>query len=100
CLRYLGLDAQDPLAMSWLAPTGLPGTGGLTLIGAPLGGALGMDDAALKRRDWHEDVRVHALAKGLLVQAGRAPTLGDVNRLTLPFAYAEVARALAPHFVE
>jgi hypothetical protein len=36
------------------------------------------------------------LTHGTLVRAGERPTLGDLNALVYPAAYAEVAHRLAP----
>lgn len=99
CRRYLGLDVQDPVAMSWRATRGLPGTNWLTLVGTPLLEALALDRQALMRRPTRHDVRAAALHNGVLFQAGAAPTLGDLNRGDLAPAYAEVARTLAKAFV-
>ncbi|AKF86418.1 hypothetical protein MFUL124B02_26435 [Myxococcus fulvus 124B02] len=98
--RYLGLDIQDPDAMSWCVGEGLPGSNWLTLVGDGLAGKLALDLAALKARAWTSDVHVHTLKGTTLIQAGEAPTLGDVNALEYPSAYAEVARVLEPHFVK
>ena len=97
--RYLGLDVGDADAMSWDAVEGLPGTTWLTLIGPSLAAAREIDLAALASLRW-DDVTATAVGGGLLLQAGAEPTTGDRNRLTYHKAYAEVARVLAPYFVE
>ena len=37
---------------------------------------------------------------GVMLQAGPAPVQGDLNRLVLPAAYLEAARALSPWFAD
>jgi hypothetical protein len=97
--RLLGLDIQDPETMAWHVPRGLPGSSWLTMIGRQHAEALEIDLDALAKRAWRGEVKVRPLARGVLVRAGEAPSLGDLNRLTYPWEYAEVARALSPHFV-
>ncbi|HEX8699674.1 MAG TPA: type VI immunity family protein [Myxococcaceae bacterium] len=98
--RFLGLDIQDPDALSWYAAQGLPGSNWLTLVGAGLAKQLELELPALQARQWKQGVRVHALRNATVLQAGAAPTLGDLNALGYPAAYAEVARELEPHFVK
>lgn len=99
CKRYLGLDVQDADAMAWSALDGLPGTNWITLIGNVLADRARVDLDSLAARTWRHGVKAVRLPHGLLLQAGAAPTLGDVNRGEFPLAYAEVARQLAPAFV-
>ncbi|MDY7231162.1 type VI immunity family protein [Hyalangium rubrum] len=98
--RFLGLDIQDPDPMCWFAADGLPGSNWLTLVGDGLAERIGLDVPALQAQRWTEGTRVHALRRATLIQAGAAPTLGDVNALSYPAAYAEVARVLEPYFVK
>lgn len=98
--RYLGLDVCDADAMSWAAVQGLPGTNWLTFLGPALAAARDdLDLAALAARGWGSAIAT-SVGGGLLLQAGPGPTAGDRNRLGYPKIYAEVARALAPYFVE
>ncbi len=99
CKRYLGLDVQALEEMAWRIPDGLPGTSWLTLLGPALADRLKLDLDALAH-GWSADVEATPVAGGLLLRAGAAPTLGDVNRGEFPAAYAEVARRLAPAFVK
>ena len=99
CRRYLGLDVQDTEEMAWCAKQGLPGTNWLNILGAPLVEALGVDVDALTAREWRHGVQTSRVNQALFVAAGAKPTLGDVNWLTYPEAYAEVARALEPYVV-
>lgn len=98
--RFLGMDLQDPDPMSWCVEEGLPGSNWLTLVGNRLAQKLKLDVDALRQREWKEGVRVQALRRATLIQAGEVPTLGDVNMLRYPAAYSEAARALAPFFVK
>ncbi|AGC48156.1 hypothetical protein MYSTI_06883 [Myxococcus stipitatus DSM 14675] len=98
--RYLGLDIQDPDSMAWSVSEGLPGCNWLTLVGARLAQTLELDVPALQSHPWRKGVQVHALRGATLIQAGEAPTLGDVNALEYPSAYAEAARVLEPYFVK
>ncbi|MFO0646070.1 MAG: DUF3396 domain-containing protein [Polyangiales bacterium] len=93
CRRYLGLDAQHPDTAARYAQRALPGTNWITMLGPTLRSALppGADLAA----PWSEPVAVIPLSRGALLRAGESPTLGDVNTLTAPAAYAEVAHRLA-----
>ncbi len=100
CKRHLGLDVQDPDAMAWQVLDGLPGTSWITVIGNSLADRLKIDLAALAAGPWKHGVTGAALAHGLILQAGPAPVLGDLNRDEFPWVYAEVARRLAPWFVK
>jgi hypothetical protein len=61
---------------------------------------LRLDLAALAAGPWQHGVKATPFPHGLLLQAGPAPVLGDLNRGEFPWAYAEVARRLAPAFVQ
>jgi Protein of unknown function (DUF3396) len=100
CRRFVGLDVQVPDEMSWSARAGLPGTGWLTLLGAPLVDRLEIDLTALQAAPAPHGTTVQELARGALVRAGQAPTLGDVNGLQYPAVYAEAARLLAPYLID
>jgi hypothetical protein len=100
CRRFLGLDLQDADELAWRVPGGVAGTGWLTLVGRRHAETLGIDLAALAQRKWEAEVTPRELKQALLLRAGEAPTLGDLNRLAYPSAYAEVARMLAPYFIE
>lgn len=95
--RFVGLDASDPEEMAWRAPTGLPGTGWLTVIGDALARQRELSLDRLAAHAWtRDDIRAIPAKHGLVIRAGEAPTVGDGNRLEFPEAYSEVARALAP----
>jgi len=92
--RYLGLDIQDAEAAAYRALTDLPGINWLVYAGALLLRGHEVDGKALLRRSWEQDVSVTRHRSGLLFRAGSQPTLGDLNALTVPAAYYEVAHAL------
>jgi hypothetical protein len=98
--RYLGLDIQDAEALAEFTPSALPGSNWLTLVSARVARAREFELAALQRVRWKQPVAVSAVGENLLLRAGERPTLGDLNRLSYPEAYAEVARQLEPLFVE
>jgi hypothetical protein len=100
CHRFLGLDVQDHEEIAWQALASLTGINWLTIVGEPLAAAAGFDLAALAGRAWKNGAISTPVPKGLLLQAGPAPALGDLNELALPSAYVEVARALEPLLVK
>jgi hypothetical protein len=93
--RFLGLDVQDPDAMSWHARNRLPGTNWLTLVGTRFAHAGAITEAI--SAPGPADIKVSPLRHGLLIQAGERPTWGDLNCDSYPEAYAAVARRLEPH---
>lgn len=96
--RHVGIDVQMPEDMSWLAPRVIPGVNWLTYVGPGLAKNAEIDLGAVAAPPFEHDVRTHAVAGGVLLQAGEAPLQGDLNRFRWPFAYAEVARRLSPWF--
>jgi hypothetical protein len=100
CRRFLGLDVQDHEELAWSALAHLTGVDWLTMLGEPLAAAAGLDLAALAGRPWKTGVTARQVTGGLLLQAGPAPSLGDLNELALPSAYVEVARVLEPLLLE
>lgn len=100
CRRFVGIDVQVPDEMAWLARAGLPGSNWLTLLSASFIERLEIDVGALRERPAPHGTAVLEMGRGALVRAGDAPTIGDVNMLGYPAAYAESARLLAPYFVD
>lgn len=98
CGRWWGVDIQDPDEMAWHVREGLPGSNWLTLVGAPLIEARGISSQTFE--GFSPEIGVIPRPHGRLIRAGDAPTEGDLNRFELPEAYAQVARRLAPWFVE
>jgi hypothetical protein len=97
CRRYHGLDVQDPDAMMLRVTEGLPGTNWLTAIGKPFMARRELVPEVTLAPAWDEAIEVAALPQGMLVRAGDLPTLGDLNTLDRPVAYAEVAQRLEPY---
>jgi hypothetical protein len=97
--RYLGLELQDPDRFAWRVRDGLVTTSWLTLLGRPLLERFGVDAPSFARRRFRRAIEAADLRAGLLVRAGAAPTLGDVNQLRLPHEYIEVARVLEPYLM-
>jgi hypothetical protein len=95
--RFAGLDLEDPDRFAWVTPTGLVTTSWLTLLGRPLLEHFQIDVPTMLHRRFRSNVEAVDLRSGILVRAGSDPTLGDVNQLRIPHAYAEVARALEPY---
>lgn len=93
--RWWGLDLQDPEGSSWHAERSLSGTGWLTLLGRRFLRLRGVDPESLAQRAWPHQVSAMRVRGGLILKAGPRPTLGDMNRLAFPHAYAAVGRALA-----
>jgi hypothetical protein len=98
--RYLGLDIQDAEELASFTPEWLPGSNWLTLVSQQLAKARDFDLSTLRRDSWKQPVDVSIVGTGVLLRAGERPTVGDLNRLAYPEAYAEVARRLDPLFVE
>lgn len=94
CKRFVGIDVQDPDAMAWRVLEGLPGTNWLTLLGPGLADRLQLDWKALAAGTWDPGTDVRSLPHALLVRAGDAPTVGDLNAGEYPVAYAQAARRL------
>ncbi len=92
--RFVGLDAEDPWEAALTAHEGLHGTSWLTHVGTPLADEVGLDLDRLTNAAFSEDVLGIRTKHGLLLRAGEKPSLGDLNQLDFPTAYAEVARAL------
>jgi hypothetical protein len=98
--RYLGIDAQDADAMAWEAVKGLPGVSWLTAVGHSLARAKEIDLVALYEHPWSPSIVRTSTPHGLLLRAGDRPTIGDLNAFETPDGYLEIARALAPWWVE
>jgi hypothetical protein len=99
-LRYWGIDIQVPEEMAYQTVRGLPGANWLTALGEPWARAREVELSSLLQRPWQSGVKASSFRRGIVLQAGIKPTLGDLNQLALPEAYAEAARGLAELFVE
>lgn len=94
--RYLGLQPPAALTMRRMAPVALPGVAWLTAVGLPLQARLPGLAAAASARAWGRGVGVSALPRALILRAGAAPELGDLNQMEYPSALAEVAQVMSP----
>lgn len=92
--RYLGVDMSFPLATQFIVSTGIKCANWLTFVNASdiekLGGAVRVKQAL------SNEATAHDVGSGLAIQAGPAPTLGDVNRQDNLSAYHRVGKVLAP----
>ncbi|WP_431108725.1 type VI immunity family protein [Variovorax paradoxus] len=94
-LRYPGLGYGDALRMSNGAQHGVAAVNWLTFLGADAAAALG-GLAALEQR---APARVSALAlgkAGVILRAGDAPQIGDLNRQDTVPPYGAVGKLVAP----
>ena len=92
--RYPGLDLSDPGSTQYTAADGIKCVNWLTIINESscehLGGIKKLE------KELGEDIHIHRLPRGVMIQAGPRPEIGDVNRRqTLPL-YHQVGRVLAP----
>jgi hypothetical protein len=92
--RWRGIDVEDLATTLYAIRQGLKSAGWLTLVGRRLLQTLGGEKALAKALP--EEVTVHALPFGVLIQAGPRPLLGDVNRREDLPLYRAVGRVLAP----
>jgi hypothetical protein len=93
--RHPGLGYGKPIAITNASQMGLAVVSWLTLLGPDLTAALGGRDALA--RSAPAEVSVLPLGKdGVILRAGAAPALGDVNRQDFLPAYQAVGRLVAP----
>jgi hypothetical protein len=94
--RFIALDLSDAELMAMtVAKKHLVTVNWLTFLGdALLGPAPHV--SAPPAGSYDADVTVLRHAQGVLVAAGRQPTTGDLNTLTLPHAYFVAAHLVAP----
>lgn len=92
--RYVGFDIQQAEEMAFHTPRALPGSNWLTYVGPDVAGATVLDLDALVEQPFKHGVVAERLDEGVLVRAGSGPVQGDLNRLNIPYAYCEAAKAL------
>lgn len=97
--RYVGLDMQDRDVTPWLVLDKLPGVSWLNYLGTGFLEASGLDAAALCAHAFEQPIAVTRSARGLRIQAGKQPTLVDLNRFEDARVYEELARQLQAFFV-
>lgn len=91
--RFIGLDVQDSEEFAWHAPAFIPTTNWLTWVSDALLASQQIRPTAPR------GVTLERAGSGVLFCAGSSPDLGDLNGLSLPEAYLETARLLAPLLV-
>jgi hypothetical protein len=92
--RYPGLDLADPGSSQYVERGSIKCINWLTMLGETAVKRLGKSNALQGR--FGENIAIHPLGKGLMIQAGSAPEIGDANRRrTLPL-YHQVGKVLAP----
>lgn len=93
--RFPGLGYGKPISFTNAAPAGLAATSWLTFLGPTLAGAMG--GRATLKRSVPAQVSVLPLGDGgVLLRAGDAPALGDLERKDPLALYRAVGRLLAP----
>jgi Protein of unknown function (DUF3396) len=96
-VRYPGLAMGNDMLLNAFVEEGIANIGWLTFVGDALIDKLGGRDA-LSKAVRGTQVGLRSYARGVALQAGPRPELGDVNRRdTLPL-YREVGRILEPVF--
>jgi hypothetical protein len=94
--RYPGIDMSHPFTTKY-APArgnGIKCINWLTMLNTEFVERLG--GMARLRKAFDDKVVIHDLKSGVLIQAGPAPAIGDVNRRQALPAYRQVGRVLAP----
>jgi Protein of unknown function (DUF3396) len=92
-LRHPGLAYGNPFDFMWSAPYGVIDVNWFTLVGPDALQRLGGIDALARARP--EGIEVRSLSAGCVIQAGRHPEIGDVNRGERLPLYAAAARLIA-----
>lgn len=96
-LKHPGLATGDLLAWGTSVEEGVANIGWLTFVGDALIGKLGGREALAEAVDG-AGVVFRQYGKGIALQAGPKPELGNVNRKHVLPAYHEVGRILQPLF--
>jgi len=93
-LRHPGVDSGNPLTTSFNALQGVKTVNWLTILSSALADRCGGADAIQRRIGKHASVQ--PTGGGIIIQAGAAPRIGDVNRDDRLDAYEAVAAAIEP----
>lgn len=96
-LKHPGLAPGDLMSWGLRVEKGISNIGWLTFVGDALLPRLG-GRASLAERLTGTGVELRSYAKGVALQAGDVPELGDVNRKNRLPKYCEVGRVLEPVF--
>ena len=92
--RYPGLDLADPGSSQYVESGSIKCGNWLTMLGTACVKRLGPTTKWQARLG--ENVAVHALPVGTMIQAGPAPDIGDTNRRQNVPLYHQVGKVLAP----
>jgi hypothetical protein len=99
CRRNIGISARDLMGSLGAVTDGIRNVSWITLVGEPLLSRLGEDVERLENR-FGDDIAVQRCGSGLLIRAGDAPRLGDVNRGEDMELYRRVNAVLKPIRIE
>ncbi len=94
CFRYPGFEYNCLSNTSFFVHEGLKRVNWLTFLNFDLCDKIGGVKELEKK--FSSDIRIHPLSKGIMIQAGPKPEIGDVNRQQNLPLYHEVGRVLAP----
>jgi len=94
CFRYPGLEYNSLSNTSFALQEGFKRVNWLTFLNLDQCEKLGGIKELEKK--FSSDIIIHPLAKGIMIQAGAMPAIGDVNRQQFLPLYHEVGRVLAP----
>jgi len=92
--RFRGIDFGTPNLLARFHAHGIKSVNWLTFLGEPYVTRLG--GLATLKAALGAEITVHELRHGVMIQAGPAPGLGDVNRQERLPLYHRVGRVLAP----
>jgi len=92
--RHPGIDLPNLNGMLFVIPKGIKCINWLTFLNAEYCERLG--GLAQLREDLGKDINVHVLPKGVMIQAGERPEIGDVNRRRRLPRYRKVGKVLTP----
>ncbi len=92
--RHPGIDLPDLNGMLFVIPRGIKCVNWLTFLNAAYCEQLGGLEKLQAKLG--KDVTLHELPKGVMIQAGERPEVGDVNRRRRLPLYRKVGKALAP----
>ena len=93
-MRFPGIDIPDLETTLYAIPQGIKRVNWLTLLGAGLVDELG--GYAHLQAQLGEAIALYRVPNGVIIRAGVAPSVGDVNRKDRLPAYHEVGRVLQP----
>jgi hypothetical protein len=93
-VRFPGVEIEDAGAVSRRMGSHIKGVNWLTALSDEVLAPIGGRQALLAQLD--ENFRIMEYEGGVLIQAGPAPELGDVNRTQVPRFYRQLSRLVRP----